>query len=336
MFSYLRHAAVAPLWGIQLLSQAKSFEGNAIIGNTRLNEWGLHEQRVALAYRIAQMRRRRLENLIAREDRAIFERDGYVVRHDFLAPETFTTLHAQLRDYKGPIRQKTEGSTVLRKLSITAKLLEQVPALRQVRENPTWQGLIRYAGARNIEPETSIQSVTQHPASGEQDPQTVMHADTFHPTAKAWLFLTDVAKDEGPFTYVPGSHKLTPARLAWEAEMSLKARYSDDHETRQGSFRIETDELGQLGLPTPIAVDVPANTLVVADTFGFHARGLSVRPSHRVEVWGIAPRSPFLPWGGLDSIISSADSYLGAAPRVQTGSNWGQIQGISILEPARN
>jgi hypothetical protein len=45
---------------------------------------------------------------------------------------------------------------------------------------------------------------------------------------------------------------------------------------------------------------VPANTLVVADTVGFHARGLSVRPSVRVEIWTYGRRNPFLPWSGLD------------------------------------
>jgi hypothetical protein len=33
---------------------------------------------------------------------------------------------------------------------------------------------------------------------------------------KAWLFLDDVALEDGPFADVAGSHRLTPARLAWE------------------------------------------------------------------------------------------------------------------------
>ena len=39
---------------------------------------------------------------------------------------------------------------------------------------------------------------------GLPDPQTDLHTDTFHPTVKAWLFLTDVAADAMPFVYVPG------------------------------------------------------------------------------------------------------------------------------------
>ena len=50
----------------------------------------------------------------------------------------------------------------------------------------------------------------------------------------------------------------------------------------------------------PRVFAVPANTLVVADTVGFHARGLSARPSVRVEIWTYGRRNPFLPWTGLD------------------------------------
>src|SRR5205823_7805156 len=130
--------------------------------------------------------------------------------------------------------------------------------------------------------------------------QTFLHADTFHPTVKAWLFLTDVAEDAGPFTYVPGSHRLTAQRLEWERRMSLSARHSPNAEDRQGSFRIDPAELPSLCLPRPRAFAVPANTLIVADTFGFHARGPSAGRSVRVEIWAYGRRSPFVPWPGLD------------------------------------
>ncbi len=56
-----------------------------------------------------------------------------------------------------------------------------------------------------------------------------------------------------------------------------------------------------LGLPPPVEFAVPANTLVVADTHGFHARGPSSRPCRRVEVWAYGRRNPFLPWVDLDA-----------------------------------
>ena len=47
---------------------------------------------------------------------------------------------------------------------------------------------------------------------------------------------------------------------------------------------------------------MPANTLVVADTCGFHARGDAAKPTVRVEIWAYSRRSPFLPWTGLDPL----------------------------------
>src|ERR1700719_4407765 len=54
MFSEIRRVAMTPVWIAQLASGTKSFEHNAVIGSRRLNEWGLHAARVALAYRLAQ------------------------------------------------------------------------------------------------------------------------------------------------------------------------------------------------------------------------------------------------------------------------------------------
>ncbi|MFH6786676.1 MULTISPECIES: hypothetical protein [Methylobacterium] len=41
-------------------------------------------------------------------------------------------------------------------------------------------------------------------------------------------------------------------------------------------------------------------TLVIADTFGFHARAPSLRANTRVTVHTYIRRNPFLPWTGLD------------------------------------
>jgi hypothetical protein len=126
------------------------------------------------------------------------------------------------------------------------------------------------------------------------------HVDSFHQTGKAWLFLTDVDEDTGPLTYVPGSHRLTAERLAWQRRMSVMARASSDRPTREGSFRIDPADFAPLGLGKARSFAVPANTLVVADTFGFHARGPSTRPSLRVEIYFECRRSPFLPWTIFD------------------------------------
>jgi phytanoyl-CoA dioxygenase PhyH len=300
MLAQLGRAAMAPLWAAQLATGTKSFERNPVIGSRWLNERGLHTARVRLAGRIAEIRRRHLASLVSEADRAGFERDGFVIRPNFLPDAEFAELLRQVKAYRGILREIGEGDTILRKIALDPKTLAALPALGRLLRHPEWRGLIRYIGSRDAEPVVWIQSILRHAHEGPADPQTALHADTFHPTVKAWLFLTDVAADAGPFTYVPGSHRLTPERLDWERRMSLAAPSSRDADTRQGSFRIGPGELAALGLPEPRIFAVPANTLIVADTFGFHARGPSAGRSVRVEIWAYGRRSPFVPWPGFD------------------------------------
>lgn len=297
--SPLRSAFMTPLWFAQLLTGAKSFERNPLIGSRLLNRWDVHAARVAVAHRLARARRRKLACLISAADREAFDRDGFVCRKNFLPPDEFAALVTEIKAYRGPLREIAEGDTILRKIALDRGTLARLPALAGLLKLRDWRGLVRYAGGSNAEPVVWVQSILRRACSGPPDPQAELHADTFHPTVKAWLFLTDVAEDTGPFTYVPGSHRLTAERLAWERRMGLAARRSTNAETRQGSFRIDASELAALGLGPPRALAVPANTLVVADTFGFHARGPSPGPSLRVEIWAYGRRSPFFPWTTL-------------------------------------
>jgi phytanoyl-CoA dioxygenase PhyH len=330
MLSNMRRAVLAPMWAAQLLTGAKSFERNLVIGSRRLNEWGLHRARVALAARVADSRRRRLAGLVSAEDRAAFARDGFVLRRDFLPAEDFRALVDQVESYRGPLREICEGDTILRKLALDRAALAAMPALRGLLASSVWRGLVRYVGSRDAEPVVWIQSILRHAVDGPADPQTALHADTFHPTVKAWLFLTDVGEDMGPFTYVPGSHRPTPERLLWERRMSLEARRSANAENRQGSFRLDPAELPALGLPPPRAFAVPANTLIVADTFGFHARGPSAGASLRVEVWAYGRRSPFVPWTGLDPWTGAALAW-----RSKMGFRLGDLAEKVGLKPHR-
>lgn len=289
-----------PWWIAQLATGAKSFCDNPLIGSPALNARGLHKTRLRIAHALARDRRRRLRDLIDETDRAAFERDGYVEKRNFLPPEQFAALRAQTFGYRGPVRETIQGDTSTRRMALDPRALKAIPEAARLLRNRSWRGLVRYANSFDSEPLNYIQTILSRRHDAPPDPQTHLHADTFQPTVKAWLFLTDVAEDEGPLTYVTGSHRLTPQRLEWEHRRSLIAATGLDRLSSRGSLRIHREELGALSLPEPRAFAVPANTLVVADTFGFHARGLSARPSTRVEIWAYSRRNPFLPWTGLD------------------------------------
>jgi hypothetical protein len=289
-----------PWWALQLATGAKSFRDNPLIGSPRLNRLGLHAARVRIADRLAWARRRRLARLVGADDAAAFARDGFVCVPDFLPDEAFRALRDQVLARPAPAREMVQGDTITRRFALDPAALRAMPAAAALVRNHRWQGLIRYVGSFDSPPTAYVQTILAHRHDAAPDPQTNLHADTFHPTVKAWLFLTDVAADEGPLTYVAGSHRRDAKRMAWERARSVGVMAGDDFLAQRGSLRIRPDELSDLGLPAPTAFAVKANTLVVADTGGFHARGPSVRPSIRVEIWAYGRRNPFLPWTGLD------------------------------------
>jgi len=293
---------MAPLWVAALATGAKSFRDNPIIGSPALNRRGLHARRAKLAHDMAWRRRARLAHLISPQDRAAFDRDGFVERREFLPREIFERLRTAVLAHEAPAREMLQGDTITRRIAVDPEFIAAVPEIKSLLGNPDWRGLNRYVGSFDQEPLTYVQTILSHVKEARPDPQTDLHADTFHPTVKAFYFLTDVAEDEGPFVYVPGSHRLTPERLEWETEVSIRVGTSGDRLSARGSLRATREELHRMGFPAPRAFAVPANTLVVADTVGFHARGLSVRPSRRVEIWTFGRRNPFLPWSGLDPL----------------------------------
>jgi hypothetical protein len=291
---------LAPFWFAQLFTGAKSFVDNPLIGSPRLNALGLHAARVRAAHAMAARRRAKLAAAVEAEDRSAFDRDGVVEIRNFLPAPTFDALREQLRVYRGPAREMVQGDTITRRLALDPAARRALPAFECFSEDRRWAALARYVAGFDIEPLLYVQSILPQRHSAPPDPQVRFHADTFYPAMKAWLFLEDVPLETGPFAYVKGSHKLTPARLAWEKQRSLDARDGDCRLSARGSLRIDTGELAALGLPQPTVFAVPANTLVIADTFGFHARTPASLPATRVEIWAYGRRNPFRPFRGWD------------------------------------
>lgn len=302
LFRSVKAVLALPLWALQIFTSAKSFLDNPIIGSRRLNALGLHRKRVQIAGRMAAWRRSRLEHRVPSEWREAFDRDGFVVVSNAIPPQDFAKLRSALLEYEGAAREMRQGDAITRRLAIDPEMLSSIPALRQLLHRDEIRALFRYVSSFAVEPLHYLQTIVTHAGPDEIDPQEALHADAFHTSLKAWLFLNPVAKDAAPFTYVPGSHRLTPERLDWEQRRSIVASEGTDRLSARGSPRVCEDDLASMKLPPARGMAVDANTLIVADTLGFHARGASVGPVERVEIWSYSRRNPFLPWLGLDPL----------------------------------
>lgn len=304
---------MAPIWTAQVITGAKSFLDNPLIGSRALNERGFHTARVRLADRLCRWRRRRLGKAVRPEWRKAFDRDGFVVIPSIVPLEIFPALRAAVLNYEGPAREMQQGDAITRRLAIDPNMLAAIPLLRELLARKDIVALFHYVASYRTTPLHYVQTITSKVGGPEQDPQEELHADSFHASLKSWLFLNKVNLEQGPFTYVRGSHRFTPERLAWERARSLADPREIDRLSARGSPRVTAEDLTAMNLPLAEALTVEENTLVVADTVGFHARGSALASGERVEIWSYARRNPFLPWlgGDLFSLPGIAERRIG-------------------------
>lgn len=285
-------------WGaLACLGQGKSFEANPILGSRLLNRLGLHPARVALAAAMTRWRWSLLRQLMPADLRARFHRDGFVAIEGFVGDVELAAIRRELGALAGAAREMTQGDTRTQRVLLDAAAMRRTPALRRLARGRHLLDLLSYASARWHPPRMYVQRIRR--GAARSDPQTDLHADTFHPTMKAWLYLEDVGDGDGPFEYVPGSHRLTRARLGWERAASLRWSESGCRYSRRGSSRIAEDRLADLGLPPPRSIPGRAGTLIIANTHGFHRRGAARPGASRLELWAFSRSNPFSPFPGL-------------------------------------
>ena len=300
---------------LALLSTDKDFI-SPWIGNPTANRLGLHVGRIVLAD--AMDRVRWALHAPLPEDRAWIaelRQDGVVAIPNFLEPSAFADLQSEvigtIRDSLNyfPARDndrpgfnakepfgdglgfdRFDGSTLNRFVHLNA---DNTPRTVAAVRSKRFRRLYKAAQGRDFPLSAVSLYYTRHGSEDVHDIQKDFHRDTFHFTIKLWYFVADVTEENGPFIYVRGSNHSNKERLNWEYRRSLEA--SAPQGDKGGSFRITEDELRELGYPEPTVFTVPANTLIIGDTHGFHRRGDAVLGTERFAIYGGMRRSPYIP-----------------------------------------
>lgn len=304
-FRLLRTVARVPVWCLSVFTHAKSFRDNPVIGSRLLNQLGLHVVRLVLAHGFFALRTGLLSFGGERAQYRQFSREGYLVWHNVLPPEEFAALQKEVRAMHIDAHQCTQGDSLTQRAFLDESVLPQFPQCKAFHGHAPLGRLLKVCSGKNEIPRLYVEYVRHHSQkSNRPDPQKTLHSDTFQPTMKAWFYLEDVGEHNGPLVYVPRSHRLSWVRLKWEYRRSLAARSMKDGYSEKGSFRIEESELAALGLPASKVLSVPANTLVIANTHGFHCRGdAKTHGATRLALWFSSRVSPFNPWVGVDHAI---------------------------------
>ena len=275
---------------VGVFSTAKSFRRSPVIGSRILNTLGLHVFRAFLAHSIMNVRTWVFGWSVPAEDRKAYREAGIIVKPDFLDPETFARVRDEVFAYDARVREFIEGDAITRRALFDDGDAGKTPATLELEHHKPLARLMAMSSG-GAPPVWSVECVIH----GAGDPQTTLHSDTFHPSAKCWLYLEDVTEAEGPFVFTPGSHRLTWRRIKWEYKRSRIARGLEDGHSEHGSFRADPADIAEIGLPEPRPYPVKANTLVVANTYGFHRRSVAPPGAMRRAIYAFARSNPFLP-----------------------------------------
>jgi hypothetical protein len=268
------------------------FSAEKIIEHTPLNAAGMQVFR-AVGARLVY-RSRGVGEVNGLDDKvATLVRDGMLVWTDFLPPAEFGALRAECLGLAG----RHEASYVRqsgpnRDARVLASSLERstVPALTRFLNDPRLRSLLEGAERRRLGDlfqYAKLEHLTQGEVTDTNDPQTDLHSDIFFSSHKAWFYLTDVTDASGPLTFVKGSHRLTPSRLRHIYAQSVRMKPGDDP-----SRRVSAEE--RVTLPAETAVLCRANTLVIANTCGYHRRRQGVPGEERSSIHLEVRANPFL------------------------------------------
>lgn len=298
-----KNILLTPYWLASVFTQAKSFKENPIIGSKILNVLGLHVFRLVLSHSIFHFKLFILSPLVSKEDRIFFKENGYIVKQNFLAESEFEQLKNESKNWKQDLRQCVQGDTANVRAFLHTDILNENKIFAKFAENKQMLKIFKYCSAKNELPRIYIEQVRNDVVKTKRkDPQKNLHSDTFHPTMKAWLFLEDVTPENGPFTYLPCSQKLTWKRIKWEYNKSINAKNTIDGYTEKGSFRFTEEDLKELGYDKIVPMTVPKNSLVIANTYGVHRRGDATQhKATRLSIWVSSRVNPFNPWVGFDT-----------------------------------
>ena len=210
-------------------------------------------------------------------------RTGLIVCEDFLPSALFDAIEREADEFMAltdPTWLICSGTTEVRRHSLTHVNSERFPELARWRGDQGLASLAAGAERRRYPVWSDGGALVERLTLGdysEPDGDTQLHVDTFFDTHKMWFYLDDVTTANAAFVYVPGSHHIDRVRLRYE--------YRESTTANRKSRRVSEDEVRDRGLNLRV-VECRRNTLVVANTCGYHCRsvgepGASRRALHR-------------------------------------------------------
>jgi len=262
--------------------------------STLLNILGVQPLRTFIAYRLQSRKRVSLDIALPQNTKQMIDQNGYLKLDDFIDSNDFVDLK---RDCKHAF-ENHPNRNIVNEISVN---YVWVPITKE--RMVEYQAISKFLVSKQLEFITEFASYNQGQKLSTEDielylhrvwtsdgyknePNQMMHVDTFHSSTKGWIYLDDVGKDEGPLNYLPKSNCIDSWRLGFEYRSSILQKQCS------GSWRIEDSEWKKK-YGSQKEFIVKENTCVIADTIGFHRRGDAKQGIKRDSIFFSVRKSPF-------------------------------------------
>ncbi|WP_304542977.1 hypothetical protein [Sulfurimonas microaerophilic] len=285
------------------------------IGHPLLNKIGLHIFRIKLADLFYTTRKMFFFNFKNKHQLKTLFKDGVLTVPNFISNETFSLISKEVQnrikelEQQQPIQlgdipgfqqptpfkggfDRYDGGTLNRFIDINK--IDTPHLYDYIYNNPELKNICQKSSSYYYKPHKfKIYQMVHGDSETIHDLQKEIHKDTFHSTIKLWIILEDV-KDEEGLKYSIGSHKINLKRLKWEYAKSITIS-QPNHSIKGGAFRLSKEELLDMGFSDTTSFAPKANTLVIADTRGFHCRGEAKTGAQRIAIYASLRPAPFSP-----------------------------------------
>jgi len=218
------------------------------------------------------------------------DRDGCVVIPNFLPDDVFRELRAEYDRSRANLAYESpviEDNKVVEERVDVGHSPEHFPVLwKHLVQGPRLLALASGSMRRPISVRPRAWSMYWHKDDNAVIPRggdhvkgaNYVHADMHYPTLKAFLYLSDTDERNGAFQFALGSHRITPSRLAYEYDASIRVAAS----RRDGSYattpyaiiRAPSDKQRKAMAIELTSMNGKANTMILANTQGFHQQGV--------------------------------------------------------------
>ena len=245
------------------------FSNKKVVENIILNYAGSQILRVLLSS-FAYSCRSALKSWPKTNLTIMLRKKGFILIPNFLSDEDFKKVKVEFNNknkagHHSPIK---DGDTFVDRFTYSPNQWKRLPAINKLLSNNLMLNTLKSVELDNVDiGDVWFDTINYGNSQKGASSQTELHSDTFYTTHKVWFFIEPVALEDGPIYFVPSSNQLSLKRLIFEYNKSINYKYLTDY-----SFRVEPKDRVFFGFEEK-ALICPSNTLIIANTRGFHRRG---------------------------------------------------------------